>query len=668
MWLDRFSGHSTPSQSPPPPQNRALSPAPPRRPSQLGPGLPQRPAYGPRTSSLNLASRSNISTTSVNSQKLPNGSTLKHEVTPPADFPDPLEVLEKVLGRTLQQDHNADGVSDGYPIPQKPSELVKDVDFGGLSLEDFAQSMDLVESKQMEVDTRMTAQTVEEYEREKDKFEDLHRSILACDNVLKSVELSLTSFQKDLGTVSAEIETLQSRSTTLNTRLENRRVVEKLLGPAVEEVSIAPAVVKTIAEGPIDQEWVMALEDLEKRSKVIGDKVKGSEKVRAVTDIKPLLDDLTNKAIERIRDFLVSQIKALRSSNMNAQIIQRQSFLKYRDLYAFLARHHSQLAEEIGQAYINTMRWYYSSNFTRYRQALEKMPLFTVDKQDALGNDPSATSKPVQPAHDPLSLGRRIDVLKRSNPNALTSYLASEAKSATYLETPFFNFALALIDNATAEYTFLTTFFSPLQSYHEISRSFSSIFSPTFALGTAYTKTLIEPTYDCLGLLLCVRLNQHLAFELQRRKIPVADGYINATNMLLWPRFQLAMDAHHDSIRRATASLSSTTRALTSLGSSSASAQSTAPTPLTQRFGQLLQGILALSAEQGTEASEPVGSSVGRLIGEMEAYLAKAGRGLQAGRRERFLSSNWSLVRTIVGDGGGKLGEGVRERVEGLRG
>lgn len=163
MWLDRFSGHSTPSQSPPPPQNRPHPPAPPRRPGQLGPGLPQRPAYGPRTSSLNLASRHNISTTSINSQKLPNGSTLKHEVTPPADFPDPLEVLERVLGRTLQLDNKADGLSNGYPSPEKPSELLKEVDFGGLSLESFAQSMD-AEPEQTEVNTRITAQTVEECE------------------------------------------------------------------------------------------------------------------------------------------------------------------------------------------------------------------------------------------------------------------------------------------------------------------------------------------------------------------------------------------------------------------------------------------------------------------------------------------------------------------------
>ena len=104
----------------------------------------------------------------------------------------------------------------------------------------------------------------------------------------------MTNFQKDLGAVSAEIETLQARSTVLNTKLENRKVVEKLLGPAVEEISIAPAVVKRIAEGPIDHTWVKALDDLEKRSKAIERKLKGPDKVLAASDVKPLLEDLTN--------------------------------------------------------------------------------------------------------------------------------------------------------------------------------------------------------------------------------------------------------------------------------------------------------------------------------------------------------------------------------------
>src|SRR3954469_12759153 len=74
-------------------------------------------------------------------------------------------------------------------------------------------------------------------DKEKDKFEDLHKSILACDEVLKSVETYLTNFQTDLAAVSAEIESLQNRSIALNTKLQNRKVVEKLLGPAVEDIS-----------------------------------------------------------------------------------------------------------------------------------------------------------------------------------------------------------------------------------------------------------------------------------------------------------------------------------------------------------------------------------------------------------------------------------------------
>lgn len=93
------------------------------------------------------------------------------------------------------------------------------------------------------------------------------------------------------------------------------------------------------------------------------------------------------QAIERIRDFFVSQIKALRSPSINAQIVQHRGFLAYKDIYGFLTRNHPQLAEEIGQAYINTMRWYYLSNFTRYKVALEKIPLFNVDSHDAVATE-----------------------------------------------------------------------------------------------------------------------------------------------------------------------------------------------------------------------------------------------------------------------------------------
>ena len=80
----------------------------------------------------------------------------------------------------------------------------------------------------------------------------------------------------------------------MNTKLENRKVVEKLLGPAVEEICVSPAIVKQISEGPIDHVWIKALAELEKRSKTIESKTRGTDRVLAVSEVKPLLEDLTN--------------------------------------------------------------------------------------------------------------------------------------------------------------------------------------------------------------------------------------------------------------------------------------------------------------------------------------------------------------------------------------
>jgi hypothetical protein len=512
-------------------------------------------------------------------------------------------------------------------------------------------------------------------DKEKDKFEDLHKSILACDEVLKSVETYLTNFQADLGAVSAEIESLQNRSIALNTKLENRKVVEKLLGPAVEDVSISPAIVRRIAEAPVDEAFVRALAEIEKRSKTIEAKAAEQSDMKSLADIKPLLNDLINRAVERIRDYIVAQIKAIRSPSINAQVIQQQALLKYKELYAFLAKHQPELAQQIGQAYIFTMRWYYLNHFTRYRLALEKIKVHALDKYDVLGEDPAARrggsilgqARYAPAAYDAFSIGRRRDALKSSSTNALTAYIAEEEKSAHYLEVPFRSFNLALIDNACFEYTFISSFFAPSQNFHAISRTFTTIFEPTMAVGQALTKSLVATTTDTLGILLCVRLNQHFAFELQRRKVPTVENYINATNMLLWPRYQQVLDMHCTSLQKVTSALPgrpTTGAALLSTGSQNAI--STAPTPLTQKFANLLQGILALSSEAGDD--EPVSVSVGRLRSEYEAYLTKMSKGISDTRKkERFLCNNYSLVSTILTDVEGRLGEDVRAHFEKMR-
>ena len=657
LWLNRFTDQATsreptPSATP----NRISSPAP-RRSIQLGPStsLPRRPGIQPRTSSLSVTSLAGSAESLPATARIPNGTSLKGQLAGSADVPDPLDVLASILG-PISSNGTADGVEDYV-------EIADDIDFGDLSLEDFVNApADSTITPEIE-----ESAIVQDFEKEKDKFEDLHKSILACDEVLKSVESYLTSFQAELASVSAEIETLQNRSTTLNNKLDNRKAVEKVLGPEVEAFSIPPGVVRKITEGAVDDQWIRSLQELEKRSKAIDAKLKEGKDIKAAQDVKPFINDVSLKAVERIRDYVVAQIKALRSPSINAQVIQQNSFLKYKDVFAFLTRQQPQLAEEISQAYIYTMRWYYQHNFTRYKAALDKLNVHIIDQTEVIAADGGVKRgvKGTAP-HDAFSLGRRKDILRGNNDIALPSFAAEDDKGTHYLEVPFRALNLALIDNACAEYSFLTEFFYK-QSYHANNRKFNEIFQPTFELGQALTKQLIDSSFDALGVLTCVRLSQHFAFELQRRKVPVAEGYINGTNMLLWPRFQQIIDAHCESIRKTTAALSGKPAgSALSLTTSAATAQTTAPHPLTQRFANFLQGILALSGEAGDD--EPVSNSLSRLRKEYEAFLMKLSKGIaEARKRERFLFNNYSLVCTIIGDTEGKLAEDVQEHFVDLR-
>jgi butyrate kinase len=97
-----------------------------------------------------------------------------------------------------------------------------------------------------------------------------------------------------LAAVSADIETLQARSSALNVRLENRKAVEKGLSAVVEELSVSPVIVSRISEGHIDEAWVKALAEVDKRA-TAHKKNSQQAQYKAHADIGPLLEKLTLK-------------------------------------------------------------------------------------------------------------------------------------------------------------------------------------------------------------------------------------------------------------------------------------------------------------------------------------------------------------------------------------
>lgn len=104
---------------------------------------------------------------------------------------------------------------------------------------------------------------------------------------------------------------------------------------------------------------------------------------------------------------------------------------------------------------------------------------------------------------------------------------------------------------------------------------------------------------------------------------------------------------HCESLKRMVSGSGRSAVSAFSLAGGDDSRQSSAPHFLTQRFGQLLHGILALSSEAGDD--EPVSNSLARLTAEFDSFLTRLSRvSGDAKSRERFLFNNYSLILTII--------------------
>jgi hypothetical protein len=164
MWgLDRLAAQATPVGAPPP--RRDYSPAPRRPYPGGGPGpLPPRPGLPTRTSSLSLLNSPASSSTSLPSTaRVANGAGRKRQGNggaPPPDVPDPLQVLESILGGPPRKPVTAKWNAETAPT-ERPDEVVEQIDFGGLSLHEFAVA-DVADSRHSSSVHTYSAQSVEE--------------------------------------------------------------------------------------------------------------------------------------------------------------------------------------------------------------------------------------------------------------------------------------------------------------------------------------------------------------------------------------------------------------------------------------------------------------------------------------------------------------------------
>ncbi|KAG0332721.1 Vacuolar protein sorting-associated protein 52 [Podila horticola] len=456
----------------------------------------------------------------------------------------------------------------------------------------LAKGMDLREyAHYIESELDIVGQDHEDdYVHQSQAFVDLHGQIKSCDEILETMENLLSIFQTDLGNISAEIQTLQTKSVSMSIQLKNRMTIENHLNCLLEGIVVTPHLIRKIYDGEVDDTWLAAIADL--NSKMHHAKSRQGRHIRALKEVGPELERLRIKSVEKIREFLLTKIKSFRTPNTNVQIMQHSVLLKYRELNQFVMERHTDVATEIRQTYANTLRWYFSNQFEHYAAGLEKLQSVVGDKYEMMCTEESArkglfgTTKALHQKTNVFAVSTRLDTLKNHDAGLILIHVANEKNLKYPYETLFRSFNLALIDNASSEYLFLIEYFAKRSQPADIERIqtvFTHIFEPTLKLGLANVKEYADSSYDAIGILLCLRINHQLAKELERRKIPTLDKYRDAIHMVLWPRFQVVVDMHIDSVRKAKTKIKP---------------KNVHPHWIARRYGEFASSLLLLHDEQ----------------------------------------------------------------------
>lgn len=334
------------------------------------------------------------------------------------------------------------------------------------------------------------------------------------------------------------------------------------------------------------------------------------------------------------------------SPTANIPIIQQSVLLRAKSLNHFLIQRHHESATELRLNYINIMSSFYFGKFTKYLGKLQKLQEVLADKNDLIGADDTAKKGlfgtgrlTLKDKTNVFTLGDRIQVLQNIDGSVILTHVAETQQQKFPLEAIFRSLARVLMDNASSEYSFITDFFvSPRIKKTDPSGAsvagevFSEIFGKTLRSYQEAIKNYIDNSFDAVGMLLCIRVNTQHQLIMQKRRIPCLDQFLNALTLLFWPRFQMIVDLHVQSIKKAAQSA----------GGLFSGSIDIHPHYITRRYAEFSASILALNEGYNDHLLD---TSLSRLKLSVEEFIARlAGELNDRKRRLILLINNFDLI------------------------
>ncbi|KAG7400817.1 Histone acetyltransferase kat2b [Phytophthora boehmeriae] len=440
--------------------------------------------------------------------------------------------------------------------------VIKEALSKGVDLREYAQQIDQ-ELRAAE------AASVAQYVMKSADIVELHDEVQECDNLLAKMQEMLLGFQADLGGISDEIRHLQDESIGMNVRLKNRRETEERLQTYLDQVAVAPSLVKTIDEGEVNEVFLHALVTLNGKLRYAAlnepDPAGSSfdlvpSQTAAFADVETQLQKLRARAIARIRDFLFTKMNEVKKPKTNVQMVQQNTLLPMKYLVTFMADNAPEVEEEFREVYaeamsktlVNVFKSYHTGLMKFHEEVASRTDVIVVDEQSLKGIFSSRVN--LSKRNDTFSVAEREKILETASAPPLILHVAQQEGLKLPYEAVFRNMQQHLMDSATSEYLFLIEFFKPSNQNENVFRSrdlFLRVFAKTLSLCLENMENYLFTCYDAIGLLLMIRLTYAQRLVMEKRRIPCLDAYFDRVALLLWPRFKAVFDLNLMSVKNA---------------------------------------------------------------------------------------------------------------------
>eukprot|EP00057_Strongylocentrotus_purpuratus_P020269 XP_011674743.1 PREDICTED: vacuolar protein sorting-associated protein 52 homolog [Strongylocentrotus purpuratus] len=394
------------------------------------------------------------------------------------------------------------------------------------------------------------------YIKESQNIASLHNQITACDTILERMEQMLNGFQSDLGSLSAEIQTLQEQSIAMNVKLKNRQAVRGELSQFVDEMAVNERMINIVLEAPVtDRQFLEQLHELNHKIRFV--KEQAFKDALSCRDVEDILEKLKLKAIFKIREFILQKVNQMKKPMTNYQL-QQNAMLKARFFYEFLLANERHVAKEVRDEYVDTMSKVYFSYFKGYINRLMKLQVLILNVLQKYQDDFVQTCfvKMLQChtelGHAPGITYRLVayqqDSLEAVIQGVIDGINVEHSKMEHTFESLFRSQHFALLDNCCREYLFVCDFF--MVSGSNAQDLFTNLLGKTLSMFLKHMDTYTNECYDSIAVFLCIHIIQRYRVLMHKRSVPALDKYWETLFEMIWPRIKHILEPKSRITRR----------------------------------------------------------------------------------------------------------------------